>query len=148
MATQITPVQRQATRRVKESKAAKTGGNILGAVGAVAGGIAGGIGGLASGGPLGAAAGATAGTAGGFGAGRNLGSFIGERIQPTRTITDPVPVSGGPLPGLQLSPQAQQFGEALQILKQIPAEIAAPHSRSLTAALMNELANINATRRI
>jgi hypothetical protein len=139
----IQPVQKQPTRRVEESKTAKRAGGLLGAIGGVAGGITGALPGLASRNPMAAIAGGTAGAAGGFSAGQQLGRSIGERIEPTRTITEDAPVGVTQIQGFNVSENTQKYSEALQILADLPPEVSQPSSQLLTAALMQDLAQTN-----
>lgn len=142
--TPIQPVQRRETQRQTRRGGGKTG-QIVGAVGGAAIGALGAM----TAGPAGAAAGAKAGA--GFGAiaggalsgaatGAGLGGIAGEAIQPARFKTETQALPTGGVPNIRLSQQGQEIAESLKILQQLPPEIRQPHSRSLTAALMQDMA--------
>jgi hypothetical protein len=129
--TPVQPVQRpqEITRQTR-----KSGGRI----GQIIGGIGGAVIGATTANPgLGAAA---AGALTGAATGAGLGGIAGESIQPAKFRTGTRPTPSGGLPPLQLSRNGQLMAESLQILQQMPKELSSPHSRSLTAALMQDLA--------
>ena len=136
--TPIQPVQRQQITRSKPSGTARG----LGIAGGIGGAIVGGIKGAAKGAVLGGGVpGAIVGGLGAMVAGASGGKFIGEMVSPSKSMTDHRPVPTGGVPNKpSISRNGQLFAESLQILNQLPKEIAAPHSRALTAALMQDMA--------
>lgn len=132
---QINQISRpQEQTKTKRSRTGQALGNVLGVVGGVAGAVAGGV----SGGPASAITGGIGGASGG----RGLGSALGESVDPSKQVS-----AGAQSPQprqLQLSPNAREFADTLKILQQLPPEIGQRASQSLTAALMQDLANTNA----
>lgn len=127
MVAPVNPVQQRQTVRQNPSKTSRGLGNALGATGGL-------IAAASGGGFSGNLAGVTS--------GRMIGQFVGESIDPsgTEVVQSPVATQIG---DFKISQNGQLYAEALRILQNVPPEVAQPHSKALTAALMADLAQTN-----
>lgn len=148
----IQPVQprpaKQKTRTGDATKILKPVGQALGAIG----------GGLAAAattpftGPLGLAAAGTLGAASGAQAGGGLGAFLGEKITPTRTITEQ-PQAAPPIQNLQsLSQQYKMTDNGRLMLEGLAIAQSDPDlqefAKPLGTAIMQDIAQNNPRRRV